>query len=135
MPEITNKFTPEQRAWIDLLKTTDAKQAHGYLKTCDGAYCCLGLLWEQILGEVGRESTFKEWTYFGPFDSYMALDTEAAKKIHLHARGGDTKSGYFEIHRSLAEMNDGGVSFKDIGLHLEKFPHIYFDNFDENWKR
>lgn len=140
MTEITNQFTPEQRKWIDLLKSGQYKQVKGKLKRplfdygelCGDGYCCLGLAWDKVIG-VETESN-GVYYYFGQWKNSGALTTQASESLCLYDVDGEgAPKPYYSNKRSLAGMNDSGRSFAEIAEILEREPYVYFTNFDEGY--
>lgn len=135
------KMGPLQRKWIEELKTTDKQQIEGYLCTDDGRYCCLGILCEvlnldkRVTHErVDCDSFVVE--FYSPNSKVMSdkyqlpqhvhsivnLSDELGRVIKHNVEHVTTEDGY----NCLADMNDSGISFKEIAEIIEVDPSNFF---------
>ncbi len=121
------KYNKHQRAWLDDLKKTRAKQGMGELHSQDG-WCCLGRAC-YVLGIPGERrgdgNAFTE--YFEGEDG--GLPCSAWHQLKLRSDAGRT-SLLFEIngkeYGSLTEANDNGCTFKQIAAAIEADPRNFF---------
>ena len=122
------KYTQLQRAWLDDLKKTRAKQTIGFLHDKYG-WCCLGRLCHVAGAEVVRTDSFG-LRYFGNFDVHSELlPEEIYKRVHLRGRSGLAKEKYTIDGRDfsdLADANDCPRTFKQIAAAIEADPTNFF---------
>lgn len=119
---MTYTFTPEQEAWLRDLETTDEKQAESLLHdTNKGGYCCLGRAC--IVLDIEEDQ-------FGCFDGKDdELPDYAASRLRLRSQTGrlaaqfQSRGQYFI---DLADMNDKGMSFKEIAAYIRANPENVF---------
>ncbi len=126
------KFTPEQEAWLKDLETTDAPQCIEQLQ-CDDAFCCLGRAC--IVLSVPSERAHGSGSFF--FDGEMhCLSKPTVKRLGLRGDNGDfevpvssaelDRDGGFSVFNSLTDMNDNGLSFREIAAYIRSNPHNVF---------
>lgn len=93
--------------WVNALRSGKYKQCQGVLRKKEGrtkSYCCLGVLREIM--EPGSDDVHEEWS---------ALSSTMSAVAGLECYGMNEGNQ----QRLLAEMNDGGSSFKAIADHIE----------------
>jgi len=100
-----------KRLWLKELRSGEYEQGKGTLRQKgqknDYAYCCLGVL-EKIRCDEKRLQRFPKRDTL----------TEATRKwAGLDENNPDLPND----HRSLAELNDNGMSFKAIAARIEKY--------------
>jgi hypothetical protein len=83
-----------KKRWVDALRSGEFRQGRRYLKR-DGKYCCLGVLCEIQNSAEDKDSQFPS----GIFLNSVGIRVSFAK--------------------TLAEMNDRGMSFGDIATKIE----------------
>ncbi len=98
-PEIKKK-------WVQTLRSGKFQQGQGCLRQGD-KFCCLG-----VLCELHREETHGEWK----LGNYLGA-------VQLPPDEVSNWSGLTSLDRikTIAGMNDGGVSFETIADQIEKF--------------
>ena len=118
------KYTELQRAWLDDLKKTRAKQGTGRLHRKDG-WCCLGRACK-VMGvkEVRGEFSSK----FDGVDTVMSIAN--GERMGLRSGAGDARlqfriDGGRELGR-LWEANDDYYTFKQIAAAIEADPENFF---------
>ena len=97
------------KKWVKALRSGEYKQ--GRFKLCDGNnyFCCLGVLTNLYVEENGNAK--KAWKHNG-----------SLSPIVQKWSGVNTGTGNFSLgvdSKSLANLNDTGVSFKDIADIIE----------------
>lgn len=97
--------------WARDLETTRAKQANGYLNDGKGGFCCLGRLCV-VAGKRGIRSYGGEISYH---DETGVLPVEVIEMV-----GMKTDNGVLPNKRALSELNDEGVSFREIAKIIRK---------------
>lgn len=112
------KYNKHQRAWLDDLKKTRAKQGAGYLHC--GGWCCLGRACYVLGVEEERRG------YFEGED--QELPAEVSNKLHIDVLG-TTKEPLNilgQTYLCLADANDAGCTFKQIAAAIEADPRNFF---------
>lgn len=107
---------------VTALRSGEYKQGKGHLADCNDQFCCLGVACR--ISETGLE-----WALMGNIwyigGMYYMLPKEVQEEFGFYSPTGlrrdnlDLKIGN-EVHRSLAEANDAGVSFADIANYIEE---------------
>ena len=92
--------------WVAALRSGEYKQAYGRLKKGD-AYCCLGVLCDVL----GREFSNGECEGIGAY-----LPESVVKEAGMSSR-----NGLLFATKSLADMNDNGMSFNFIADVIENY--------------
>lgn len=110
-----NEYTPEQRRWIEALKSGEYKQGKDQLCTGD-AYCCLG---------VATHLHNPDHLMLEGDEGHLPNDITG---LHLFGAAGRIIEG---SHNFLTNLNDDGVTFLEIAAIMEKTPWKVFSNFDE----
>lgn len=113
-------YTPEQEAWLHDLETTKTKQAIGILHSRKGlknSYCCLGRAC--VVLKVERTIEDKRIEYEG---SDQVLSYAARDRLHLFSTNGHDKRS----NSTLTELNDKGMSFKEIAKTVRSDPWNWF---------
>jgi len=122
------KYTKEQRAWLDDLKKTRAKQTiNGALHDEDG-WCCLGRLCHVLKIESMKvEGGAGNWIFGGRGEKFY-LPSDVAERLYMDFRGISKKQFYIgeKPFTSLAGANDGGCTFKQIAKAIEADPNNFF---------
>lgn len=138
------KFEPTevQAKWIDALSSNTYKQGKNVLCRED-EYCCLGVLCE-IIGAI--KSNIDPLTYgtvtfaYKNETSETVLPTTIADEVHMKSINGtfiDSKNQFISLQidnhlditisfSNLTEMNDSGLTFKEIVTFIEKNPWLIF---------
>lgn len=131
MPE---KMNPEIKAdWVQALRSGQYKQGVGGLQTTVGGErrnCCLGVLTDRAVLAGVVEPWVAPTGLQSPFDR---VDDESAilpEAVRVWAGLGDhnpdviagkqSEDGWYEAHASLAELNDGGLTFAEIADLIEE---------------
>lgn len=146
-----NVFTEVQEKLLEELESGKHRQADSVLiakdekdeeGNCEGdgfSYCCLGVAARFALGEE-PERTDLGWNFGG---SPGVLTLDQTERLNLHSGYGVFKHGctapiaepsplvpeHSPLY-SLSEMNDWGLSFKEIAAFIRKTPWAVFTNFD-----
>lgn len=126
-------MNPEVKAkWLEALRSGEYKQARHTLRSCNGGFCCLGVLSDVYRKEVGGSW---EWAYDDDTaysivnknqDDYATVELPNCIKhwaevdacnpqVHLKNLN-DDNPGFI----SLAELNDEGKTFNEIADLIEK---------------
>ena len=136
-----NVFSPEQRKWIDALKSGKYRKTTGTLMTLTQkdkpkGYCCLGV-YCMLSGQKWRSK--ENWTdnrkaYFGKLQD-TELNIAQTRKLKLYGQLGDFKKPRTVKRKMidhLAELNDSTkMSLAEIGKWIEAHPYVVFKNFEE----
>jgi hypothetical protein len=125
-----NEFTPDQEKWLALLESGKIPQTCGTLKDNTG-YCCLGVATEFVCGIFPELHDSGAWIYDGDYETYAP--PSVVSLMHFHGSGGCNSSSdqVNDVDTgSLADMNDRGLSFKEIAAEVRKTPWKWFSNFD-----
>ena len=102
--------------WIAALKSGEYEQGKNYLRTSDNKFCCLGVLEDIHLKELGKEwETNSEGGYH--IDGNTAYLTKETQKWAGLERDNPYPK---ECNRSLAVLNDEGQTFEEIADFIEK---------------
>lgn len=96
--------------WVKALRSGKYKQGKHQLRDSDNNYCCLGVLCEISGKKYDGEDLFEPHEV-ASFAGFKDLGTHYLKK------GYKTRQG--KAH-SLVELNDWGLSFKQIANIIEK---------------
>jgi len=132
-----NEFSPEQRKWIDALKSGKYRKAKNYLMLVNKdnrpkGFCCLGV-YCFISNQKWKPSTIigDDHVFFGTKEQDSALNTTQMNKLKLRSSMGQIRfTENYHTHNSLASMNDDtSKTIKEIGIWIEKNPHLVFKNF------
>ena len=113
------KYNEDQLAWLNDLKTTDAKQCKGALEK-DGAYCSLGRACI-VLGAERVQYT-NDMVFFNESSAFLSKGVEGRLKLRTQCGAPNT------IHlKSCTIMNDTlDYTFKQITEVIEANHHAYF---------
>ena len=117
-------FTPLQLEWLDALESGKFPQGKNKLISDDG-YCCLGVACE-ILGFKRVYNNFIDAN--GKIMS-NSLAHNNYKELGLRSPFGDFKGCYNvdgEFYNSLSNMNDAGMSFRQISRYIRDNPTNVF---------
>jgi hypothetical protein len=99
-------MNPEIKAkWVTALRSGEYEQGNFCLKS-EAGYCCLGVLCE-ISG-----MPFEEWAGVPPYEICQWAGLASSNPI--------VKTVEEETCRSLANLNDGGMSFNNIADIIEE---------------
>lgn len=107
---------PKQRKWVEALRSGKYFQCRNELCTYHGnyeSYCCLGV--------ADKELSLRESSKFSLAHTYDVLT--------LHDDGGSFLKPiniYGKQFLSLINLNDFGISFKDIALIIENYWFLIF---------
>lgn len=134
-------YTPEQRAWIDDLKTTTEPQTMSFLWRKRGfsdenkaGFCCLGRIC--MLEKLSDETPNRGTAMFCGRES--SLPEEIAAKYKLRDPLGRLKQSIISdkekhTYTCLADLNDSaGWTFKQIAEYIEANPENVFTNLEES---
>ena len=108
--------------WVAALRSGKYKQGQRYLRSCNDAYCCLGVLLdiEGVQWELSKRS-----------NAYYAMNGKAESRLlyfgdsSVSTEGDISPCAVYDgaIKRDfLSSMNDAGLPFHDIATVLE---HVY----------
>lgn len=139
---VTNEFTPEQREWLDALKSGKYEQCKGLLHKAGDGYCCLGVAMD-LAGLANDEEDQEDENGVSYFDeeggdSNVELLPSVTRKLQLNEHSGKIKDEYDFTqeglpNNTLAELNDLGWTFTQIANLLETQPWLFFENFDKEY--
>lgn len=126
------KLGPLQEKWLQELESGKHEQVGQTLCVQMGnerSYCCLGVACEFVLGmrpevESRRGDGLEIISFYG-FASVMP----SWEKLGLRSENGSFIKGLMFNHRyfsCLTEMNDFGMSFKDIAAYIRSNPENVF---------
>jgi len=112
--------------WVKALMSGDYKQGRGKLKSCDGSFCCLGVLSDLYAKENGVK--WKKYDdCFSIVESFDLLPKEVIKWSGMSSESGEIQNELYnnELYDfELAEVNDSGKhTFDQIA-----------DIIEEHWK-
>lgn len=127
---VQNEFTEIQRKWIDALRSGDYQQCKNYLHTNDG-YCCLGVACDIL--KIPVEYDDDGVAYYQ--DEHEKLPASVYRQLNLIDNIGAIRAytPHFEkpfTEEALSALNDNGYTFEKIADFMEKYPFLFFDNFD-----
>ena len=107
-----------KKQWVKALRSKKYKQATGQLRVKEGkndySYCCLGVLCD--ITKTNWHNPFMEDGEKEPLHKFEALPPRLVKRFGLKNGAGELPNST----NSLAELNDGGKSFKEIADIIEK---------------
>jgi hypothetical protein len=115
-----------KKLWVKALASGEFKQCRGYLSR-DGKYCALGVL--SILGLLEGVCTFNEVEGLGSFDNRkFTLSFNVMKwagiaqenERYLDPEEHKVKVKFRKRHSSILNLNDEGMSFKEIAQIIRK---------------
>ena len=115
---------PNQKRWLEALRSGEYRQTRGYLHTANG-FCCLGVgcqLFkpddiEAVEAEGYGVQTFK-------YDQNIAAGPNfVVEALGLYGDLGNRNDG---IGPSLAGLNDDGIPFDEIADVIEANPRTFF---------
>lgn len=112
------KLGPLQRKWLNALRSGKFKQTKKRLRT-DAGFCCLGVACE-ISGAVQHRRHEGGSHFYGKY-SDTSLPPTVQRLFKFKDNIGGITGG-----DSLADMNDGGKSFKRIAAFAEANPELIF---------
>lgn len=110
---MTQELGPNQRAWLGALESGDWKQGFAVLCSKDDEYCCLGV--GCIIANIKFEID----------DDYLA-PLALVEHLALFDENGSAGVESLPHKKTLAGLNDDGVSFPDIAALIRSDPSIYF---------
>lgn len=136
-----DRFTVEQDIWLGELMTGNRAQTASYLQrvSCDqngDKYCCLGVACEMFYDRTGVIQLRDRYSisYGGEQET---LPRAIQNLLLMYSEGGlfnDVIGIKFRddlVTSSLAGMNDGGLTFKQIAKFIRQYPWLVFINFDK----
>lgn len=109
------------RKWVNALRSGQYKQANGTLREGQDTFCCLG-----VACEISGLSEWKNVVPGDPDYMYAYLgDTQQMPVKVANYFGLDEGNPYIVLNKKgdeegLAQLNDGGKSFKQIANLIEK---------------
>jgi hypothetical protein len=106
--------------WLKDLRSGEFKQGRHFLKTLDGEHCCLGVLCEQAVrkGVIPPSIPGPSGHSFGTPDD-MSVVSVLPDKVVDWAELSDVNPSAGST-RSLAGLNDSGLSFLEIANLIEE---------------
>jgi len=118
------KIGPNQKRWLEALRSGEYRQVRGYLHTANG-FCCLGVACtlfkpEDIHAVQAHGYTIETLRY----EANVAVAPNFV--IDALALYGDMGNRGDGDGPSLAAHNDEGKSFADIADLIEADPHMFF---------
>jgi hypothetical protein len=127
MTETTTKqeLGPNQKKWLEALRSGKYEQGTQYLRTIDDKFCCLGVACDLAGIPASRDAINLADQNYYLYDSYSQILPEFAQ-AYLSAQGssGDAHPDGFAC--SLSQLNDTGKSFMEIADIVERDPAVYF---------
>ena len=137
------KFTAIQEAWLNALESGRFKQAKNTLvrrhrASKKASYCCLGVgcvVINENAKELGLQPVKRKITSYGKvnFDREdMFMPVSGVETLNLRCNRGSIARGPVYVGKrstpfsTLAEMNDGGMSHKEIAKFIRENPHKVF---------
>lgn len=119
------KLGPNQTRWLEALESNIYKQGKRWLRNINDEYCCLGVAAELF---KWQEPTADEICY--SYDGHTGL----APQYTIEALSLRSDSGYFmgnlpiegRPYNNLANLNDNGMSFKELAQHIRAAPERFF---------
>lgn len=134
-------FNPEIKAqWLHALRSGEYAQGQGHLRSKEDKFCCLGVLTDLAVEAGVAEWTLTESHFFGSLfaveevlcegtsDERLAMNYLTATPRVLEWAGLDEaesrsfgSAGYISgLEKSLAWMNDAGMTFNEIADIIEE---------------
>ena len=109
--------------WVEALESEKFKQGVGQLRD-DDKYCCLGVACNVLkIKAVEPDDGYNEYTYDGEEDS---LPEKAVSRMGLLTVNGDIEVDELHDGHNLANLNDGGATFKQIAKFIrDVFKHQF----------
>lgn len=111
---------PNQKKWIEAIRSGEYSQAKNYLRT-EGGYCCLGVAVKVI---SGREPKIRGT------GQLLGVYSSVRKALKLRGSSGELVSyietGDWTRADSLAKLNDDGWTFDQIADYIEANPEDVF---------
>lgn len=120
---------PNQRRWLEALRSGQYVQGREMLHSADEKYCCLGVACELFIPETGRYGGYAQtFALPHPTECYSygeEHETGAApKELYEHL---GFRCGIADRTDALTSMNDAGVTFEEIAGMIEEDPGKYFE--------
>lgn len=119
--EVNFKMNPEiKKEWIDALNSGEYKQGMVYLKR-NNQFCCLGVLCDIYSKKTGKGNWEPAVTDYG-VEKFTVGDKIDTSGLPVSVREWSGVSGALgELkQRSLAMLNDEGMTFKDLAKVIEE---------------
>jgi len=113
-PEIKEK-------WLKALRSDEYKQGRENLHLKDGSFCCLGVLTDIYIKEIGRDWKDENTCY--SFNGCGALLPDSVVDwADLESEEGwdNNQKMTSEAYSSLSTMNDRGKTFEEIAQVIER---------------
>ena len=137
---VEQKLGPNQRKWVDSLRSGNFKQSSNKLQSRNG-YCCLGVACEIAKNNGVSVSTvvYDDLKFIGGVDlgeqygvkEWLALDTENGEVLPRYIK--DVKCFLLDRYSlstscyCLTNVNDIlELTFEQIAEVIETFPHAFF---------
>ncbi len=127
------------KQWIADLRSGKFKQGRNSLKLLTATnyeYCCLGVLCERLkVPQVFTNFSPARYKFVDQGAGSMRgaacgslLPKSVVEDMGFVSEVGESHPGG-RFEKSLAALNDFGVSFNEIADRLEKYPHVYLKEF------
>lgn len=114
---------PNQKKWLAALRSDDFKEGT-YNLNKNGKFCCLGVAAELF---KTKDTKVSKSGYLVTYDDFVAkAPPYVISDLGLLSDLGKHKFEYKFGPKSLANLNDEGMSFKDIADMIEADPSAYF---------
>ena len=124
--------------WIARLEDPTTKQGKNMLLKKDGSMCCLGVLCDIVDPNGWTEMPDEDWGLLRKFfvynkdsnSSYLELPKNLADELNMFQTGYPIEGKKDSI--ALINMNDDGISFKEIAALLRNNPKVYIRTIEED---
>lgn len=105
-----------KKKWLSALTGGEYKQGTGCLRKAD-MFCCLGVLCDLYSKEKGIE-----WDMKARVSKILGSDDVLPREVMEWAGLSDSNPDitFPKAERALASMNDSGVTFKELAVHIKK---------------
>ena len=124
------KFGPNQEKWLQELESGNNLQCKKSLTRFDSDcrhYCCLGLAADKVL-KLKRvdESDSTSYFIFNKYRLFAYLSGESYYELGLFSPQGDIMMN--GEMKTLSQMNDSGLTFKEIAQFIRNNPEKVFSH-------
>ena len=126
-------YNADQEAWLRDLETTEEPQVKEYLHISGGrslkaGFCCLG----RACVVLGVKTTGKNDDLFVAYDGCdQVLTDPTIDRLLLRGTNGDFRDRWANGNSCLTDLNDRGMSFKEIAAYIRANPWNVFKDPEE----
>jgi hypothetical protein len=101
--------------WLKALRSGEYKQGTDRLYSLDGSFCCLGVLADIFIREMGGKWKWEKDDHYVHY-----IFSGCYKDIYLLPMEVREWAGKIENEKRLATLNDSGSTFEEIAKVIEK---------------